>query len=245
MKDSRLQIELAEKTIEIYTDSAYLRKMCNAYITDREYPDFVIVTDEADIQYEKEKHLERNQTVNTKGREGVFESLAVYRKIADRMIACDTMLFHGSAVAVDGECYLFCADSGTGKSTHTRLWREYFKERAVMINDDKPLIQIRDDIRVFGTPWSGKHHLDTNTSAPLKAVCFLSRGKENAIRRIRKDEALPLLMQYAYRSENPDRLKRSVGLLLSMLDKIPMYALECNMEPEAAIVSYKGMQEGL
>lgn len=68
-----------------------------------------------------------------------LETLAVYRKIVTRLVFSDILLIHGSAIAVDGKAYLFTAPSGTGKSTHTRMWREYFKDRAVMVNDDKPL----------------------------------------------------------------------------------------------------------
>ena len=96
-------------------------------------------------------------------------------RIADKVIY-DTILFHGSAVAVDGIGYLFTAKSGTGKSTHTRLWRELFGERAVMLNDDKPLIKVSENgIIVYGTPWDGKHRLSTNTFVPLKGICFMSK----------------------------------------------------------------------
>ena len=64
-----------------------------------------------------------------------METLAVYRKMADY----DTVLLHGSAIAVDDEGYFFTAKSGTGKSTHARLWREMLGDRAVMINDDNRL----------------------------------------------------------------------------------------------------------
>ena len=57
-----------------------------------------------------------------------LETMAVYRKIEDKLLDYDTILFHGSAVAVDGVGYLFTAKSGTGKSTHTRLWREMLSE---------------------------------------------------------------------------------------------------------------------
>ena len=81
-----------------------------------------------------------------------LETLAVCRKIAERMPEYDTFLFHGSCIAVDGVGYLFTAKSGTGKSTHTRLWRELLDNRATMVNDDKPLIRIADDgLVIYGT----------------------------------------------------------------------------------------------
>ncbi len=240
----RLDIRLADTNIEILTDCEYLFNMCKNYISEFDQADFTVETDDSDLVFEKALYKERNQkpASDNKLRQGVFESLAVYRKISEQLIEKDTVLFQGSAVAVDGVCYLFCADSGTGKSTHTRFWKNHFKDRAVMINDDKPLIQIKNDgIKVFGTPWSGKHHLDTNTSAPLKAVCFLERGKENQIMPVQKEEALSSLLRYCYRSSNPVHLQASIRLLLRMSEQIPLYRLQCNMNPAACIVAYKGM----
>ena len=98
------------------------------------------------------------------------------------MISYDTILFHGSVIAVDGIGYLFTAKSGTGKSTHTRLWREYFGDRAAMVNDDKPLLKITDSsVIAYGTPYNGKHRLGTNISVPLKAICILTRAADNHI----------------------------------------------------------------
>ena len=80
---------------------------------------------------------------------------------------------------MDGQAVLFTAKSGTGKSTHTKLWRDLFGERAVMVNDDKPLLRIlKDGVLVCGTPWDGKHRLSTNCALPLKAICILERGKK-------------------------------------------------------------------
>ena len=76
------------------------------------------------------------------------------------------MLLHSSAVVVDGYAYLFSADSGTGKSTHTGLWKQHFGDRAYIINDDKPAIRKVDgEWYVFGTPWSGKTDTSVNPRA--------------------------------------------------------------------------------
>ena len=104
----------------------FLTKQCHEYET--EEPGIDVSVTEAEI--EKEKMTET--TVSP----GYLESLAVYRKISEIMPEHDTFLFHCSAIAVDDQGYLFTAPSGTGKSTHTRLWRERFDGRAVMINDD-------------------------------------------------------------------------------------------------------------
>ena len=151
-------------------------------------------------------------------------------------------LFHGSVIAVDGEGYLFTAQSGTGKSTHTRLWREYFGERAVMVNDDKPLLHITDSgVTAYGTPWDGKHRLSTNTAVPLKGICILTRNAKNHIEPVEPHAVYPLIVQQTNRSLSADGMKQTLSLIDRMLNVVPVYRLGCNMDIEAAKVAYEGM----
>ena len=167
----------------------------------------------------------------------------MYRQIADRMPAYDTLLIHGSAIALDGAAYLFTARSGTGKSTHTRFWRQTFGSRAVMINDDKPLVGLTDaGAVIYGTPYNGKHRLGENLSAPLQAICILERGAENAIRPISSGEAYPLLLQQVYRPGDPAALGLTLKLLDRLLTQVRLYRLACNLDPAAAQVAYDGMK---
>ena len=133
-----------------------------------------------------------------------LETLTVYRKIATAFLERSVLLMHGSVVAVDGEAYMFTALSGTGKSTHVRLWRKLFGDRAVMVNDDKPLVRIGGERAiVYGTPWDGKHHLSNNIAVPLKAIVVLRRGLENEIHPLTVQEAFPTLLQQSFRTEDP------------------------------------------
>ena len=88
-------------------------------------------------------------------------------------VSFQAYLLHCAVIEYNGEGYAFAAKSGTGKSTHTRLWRELFGERAIMVNDDKPFLQITSSgVFAYGSPWSGKHGLATNVRVPLEGVCF-------------------------------------------------------------------------
>lgn len=139
---------------------------------------------------------------------------------------------HGSAIAVDGKSFLFTAKSGTGKSTHTRLWREYLADSVIMINDDKPLPRIesagqnidrctssktplsanskRSVINVYGTPWDGKHQLSSNVHTPLGAICILEQAANNQIQKVKSGDVLPLLLQQIYRPRSTEALKNAV-----------------------------------
>ena len=157
------------------------------------------------------------------------------------MPSYDTILFHGSVVAVDGVAYLFAAASGTGKSTHVSLWRKFFGERAVMVNDDKPLLHIGDVVTAYGTPYDGKHRLSNKIAVPLKAICILTRASENSIVKITKAEAYTMLLQQAYRPNDIFALQKTLTLVDNMAEKVELYRLGCNMDIEAAKVAYEGM----
>ncbi len=237
--------ELGGKAVEIKSVYDEIHAMCREYLTEKA-ADFTVETSLPDIDYEREKSASEDRKEGIPVRnfsDSYLETLAVYRKIADRMTEYDTILFHGSCVAVDGEGYLFTAKSGTGKSTHTRMWIERFGERAVMVNDDKPLIGITDKgAVVYGTPWDGKHHLSTNISVPLKAICILERGAENHIEAVGKNEAYPLLLQQTHRPQDTEKLIKTLELTDKMGSVVKLYRLWCNTEKEAALISYNGMK---
>lgn len=237
--------EIAGKVISVSSVYERVQKRFEGYESDAE-PDFSVQTCEADFAYEHERELrsaaaEHREPLQTA--DEYLEELAVYRKIAEKMPDYDTFLFHGSVIAVDGQAYLFTAKSGTGKSTHTRLWREMLGDRAVMVNDDKPLIRVGSDgAVVFGTPYNGKHGLGCNMSAPLKALCILTRAEENSIVRITKQDAYTMLLQQVYRPANPIQMQKTLQLIDKFAEQTALYRLGCNMDPEAAEVAFNGMK---
>lgn len=221
-----------------------IHNLSRDYLTD-ERPEFTVTISRADIDRERERSAMEREAEKLPAYDfpdDYLETLAVYRKIAEEFTDRNIILFHSTAIEYGGRAYLFTAPSGTGKSTHAALWRKVYKDRVRMINDDKPLIGFDSStVTVYGTPWNGKHSLGANISAELAGICFLSRGKENRIRRIGGSDALPGLLAQTYRPQG----ERRVGLMLEMLirlsSQIPMYRLECNMEDEAARVSFEAM----
>ncbi len=237
--------EFAGKVIRVSSQYETVHNYCADYRTEEE-PDFAVMISQADIDYERKKSADENRLTGLTAREhsdGYLEELAVYRKIAEKMPEYDTILFHGSVVAVDGEAYMFTAKSGTGKSTHTRLWRELFGDRAVMVNDDKPLLHIGDTVTAYGTPYDGKHRLSSRIAVPLKAVCILTRAAENHIIQITKAEAYTMLVQQAYRPADMSALQRTMTLIDKLADAVKLYRIGCNMDISAAKVAYDGMND--
>ena len=269
----QFSIQLAENRIMVDALFDSTKEFCKEYLcgevvggkvvaeageSQKPEPDITVAITPEDIEYEKQKSAEEDAAMGIPTRpfkDEYLETLAVYRKICDRMPERDTFLFHCSAVAMDGKAYLFTAPSGTGKSTHTRLWREVFGDRAVMINDDKPLLHVASEsaqtgkdgtlaqpqVLVYGTPWDGKHRLSTNTVVPVAGICLLERGEENYVERIAKEEAFPRLLQQTYRPQSPVALMKTMELLEAVASNVPLYRLRCNMELEAARVAFEGM----
>lgn len=228
----------ADFPVSVSTEYEFFHRISNLYRS-KAVPQFVIATTQTDIDSEK-----ASDTEGTFSSREQLEALAVQRKLSEELLNHDTILFHSSALAVDGEGYLFAAVSGTGKSTHAKLWREVYGDRVTMINDDKPFLKITDnEARVYGSPWDGKHHLSTNTSVPIKAICILTRDTTNHIERITPDEAFPILYQQTYRPKEREKLLKVLDLIIRLSNRVTLYRLGCNMDPEAAEVSYKGMQE--
>jgi len=237
--------KIAERVIEVNSLYEAVHKYCKDYFTD-EPADFSVTVTPEDIIFEREKTAkeyayEGKPAPDYSG--GVLEETAVYRKIAEKMPDYDTFVFHGSVIAVDGVGYLFTAKSGTGKSTHTRLWRELLGERTVMVNDDKPLISVRNNgVIVYGTPYNGKHRLGDNIAVPLKAICILQRAEENHIERITKAQACAMLLQQVYRPQDVAQMAKTLQLIDKMAEQVGLYRLGCNMDISAAEVAYNTMK---
>ena len=197
---------------------------------------------ERERQFRDAEALEEGMKLR-KVTEPFLERLAIQRKFAEYLMGCGVLMVHGSAVTVDGVGYIFTARCGTGKSTHTRLWREAFGGRAVMINDDKPFIRLDGtEATVCGAPWSGKHGLDSNTEVPLGGICLLERGKENEIRPILEDEIPELTRNLRWFMES-ERVAQFDSLAAELVRRVPLWHMKCNMDPSAAEMSH-GVMSG-
>ena len=236
---------LAEKNISVLALYEETREFCREYLVDTESSDIVITLSPLDIEAERRKSEAERKLEGLEPYEfskEYLETLALYRKIASALCRFGIILFHGSTLSLDGDGYIFTAKSGTGKSTHTKIWRRVYGERVKMINDDKPLVKISErGVTVFGTPWCGKHALGANISAPLKGIAVLERGAENTISKISRYEALPKLLSQTFRPKDTEALRHVLSLVDKLGVLVPVYKLSVNMENSAAEVALCGM----
>lgn len=154
------------------------------------------------------------------------------------------MMLHASAVVKDGKAYLFSADCGTGKSTHTQLWRREFPD-AFILNDDKPALRREDDgWFAYGTPWSGKTDQNVDARVPLGGIAILERAEENAIAPYRGLAATRDLLKQVNRPRAAEYRIKLMDLLDKLITEVPIWKLSCNMEPEAAHLAFETMSKG-
>lgn len=156
-----------------------------------------------------------------------------------------TLLMHSSVTMKNGKGYLFLGKSGTGKSTHTQLWLNNI-EGCELLNDDNPVLRIAADgeVRVYGSPWSGKTPCYRNLNVPVAAIVNLHQAKKNAIRRLSIVEAYAAMYVsysgYRFIKEMADGLHATNEKVVST---VPCYQLDCLPNAEAAWLCYKTVSQ--
>lgn len=148
----------------------------------------------------------------------------------------DTVHTHASAVMLDDKAYLFLGRSGTGKSTHSRLWQHYIRG-VEPLNDDHPILRIDEtgEVIAYGSPWSGKTPCYRNASAPVGGIVRLCQAKENRIKRLSTLEAYasltPSCSCMKWESEMANDVHATIEQIITT---VPCYRLECLPDAAAA-----------
>lgn len=146
-----------------------------------------------------------------------------------------TIKVHASVIEKEGRALVFLGKSGTGKSTHSRLWKEFVPE-CTLLNDDEPVIRMLDDgsIRVYGAPWSGSTPCYRNASAEVAAFVHLYQGPENKLTRLKGMDAFTSLFQSSalLRSDKKGR-QLTFALITDILEKVPYHRLDNRPDREA------------
>lgn len=224
---------LAELNIAIENKYDYIKAMCCDYITE-DKADFCVSASDDEIQAEG-KGADFNK--------GYLESLAIYRKIAEKVIEYNGFLLHGVVVEVNKCGVAFLARSGVGKSTHARLWKELLKDNMTIINGDKPLVRIIDGkIFAYGTAWAGKEKLHTNTKTELRKICFIERSPKNECIHMKKDMIVERLIKQIYIPKDKSLLYSTLEYIGILIEKCDFYLIKCNTDISSAKTAYEGLE---
>ena len=234
------QIEAAGLVIRIENRYDYIYDLCRKYRTSPDCPaDITVSVSESELQQDMEKTPQYDLDNE------YCESVVVYERISNALPAFDAFIMHSSAIAVDGFAYCFSAESGVGKSTHTAFWKEVLGERITIINGDKPIFRfINGQLMVYGSPWCGKENWQTNTRAPLKALCLLKRSKENAVYPVNAFEMLnEIVPNFHLPGGSQVDMPKLIDLIDRMIARVPVYRLCCRNDRSAAetAISYFGL----
>lgn len=148
-----------------------------------------------------------------------------------------TLLIHASVIESGAHGYIFLGKSGTGKSTHTRLWTENVTG-ASLLNDDNPIIRVTDGIpRVYGSPWSGKTPCYVNRSFPIGAIVRLHQAPQNSIAKLSGINAYAALIpSCSYMKWNHAMAQAIHDTVNRVVDCVPVLSLDCLPDREAAML---------
>lgn len=235
-------VKLADKIIQVEHIHPELRAFCQDYLIENCTPEFSIRLTQADIDFEDK------QTIDQTFSSAYMETLALLRKISDIFPNHQRFLIHGASISYEGKAYLFTAPSGTGKSTHIRLWKKFLGDKVKIVNGDKPFVSM-DNVDeegntqplIYGSPWAGKERWNRNCSEPLKAICFVQRGTINTIKQIQPEECLTMLFRQVYIPENEITVAQTLELIDALLKNVPVYLLTCDISEKAVRCSFEAL----
>lgn len=227
--------DIAKLKVQMDARGELLYARTRAYLCEpTDTPDMVLNLPEA---FFKAKHEAFPQLTLDECRY-VWTGEAFYAKL----LRFSGLLMHASCVEKDGFAYLFSAKSGTGKSTHTNLWRKAFPDCRIL-NDDKPAVRkIDGTFCACGTPFSGKFDISVNAQSPVRALVFLERGAQNSIQPIPAAKAIPLFLSQTLRPPKKEDMAQMLDLLGDLLENVPAFLLTCNMDISAAHTAYDGIE---
>lgn len=155
------------------------------------------------------------------------------------VLPLDTVAIHSSCIVYQEKAVLFLGESGTGKSTHTRLWREHI-DGAFLLNDDSPVVRVEDGkVWAYGSPWSGKTPCYKPERYELKGCVRLSQAPYNQIRKLFVLQSYGAIHpscppEFAYDNILYDHISTFLDKLIAT---VPFYHLACLPDGDAVSLS--------
>ena len=226
-------IFLAGLVVQMNAQYPFCKEFCKDYITTQKAADIIATSDDNQIAADM-------QTVKTAI--GYAEALSLYRRIAAQVPDFSRFVIHGASITFNNKGIIFIAPSGTGKSTHIKLWRKVFKNRVDIINGDKPIIDLSGDTpKIWSSPFAGKENWQKNTCAPLCAVVLLRRAKVDGIQKAQPSKYLSETVSQIYKPHKSGGFAKTMAAADKMFTSVPFYVLECTPTENAVLVAHNGI----
>ena len=240
------RIKIGNLVTDVHSNYSYIEEICKPYLSDATAKcDLAIDADS--IESERKDILELHDAFAAKhwnSCDWFLEVYALLHKILPLLPEYNMLFMHGSAILYKEKAYIFIAPSGTGKSTHSRLWKERFGEDVIIINDDKPFLAFRDDkVYLCGTPWRGKHNIGQNIEVALAGICVLKRGEVNKAHRLEPFDAVNEVIQQSSLHSYKSNSLLALDLIDKLLKIVPVYELFCTPTIDAVDVCCNAIME--
>ena len=229
----KFNVRFSDIDIEVNSEYGYTKEFCKDYLSSGEAEFSVSCTSE-----QIDREIEISEFTPSRP---YAESICLYREIAERLPLYDRFVFHGAVIEYNNKGYIFTAPSGTGKTTHIRLWKKYVGEdRVEVVNGDKPILHVTENgVTAYALPYAGKEGYQNHSKTEVRAICLLKQAKENRIYRLKSSECLSDIMAQIYRPYNTEALIKTLDLLDLLLKDVPVYRLECDISKEAVKTSFE------
>ena len=229
-------LSLAGLNIEVINRYSYIEKIAVGYTVETDKVDFSVSVTDEDILMEAEATEEKFSN-------GYLESIAIYRKIAERLPEYGAVVFHGVVLCDKDEAYIVAAKSGTGKTTHARLWLKEFGDDVFILNGDKPIIRIIDGTPyACGTPWKGKEGYGVPGMKKLSAIAMIVRDKDPAVEPLGIGEASLALASQTYIPESEKCAPLALRVISGLIKTLNFYKIRANMDSLSARVARDGLK---
>ena len=224
---------ICNKVIRVESEYGGFIRFCRGFIIKEPAPDpdYVITVSQSEI-------ASRGSASESYGMD-MREGFVILRKLSDHLLEDERTLFmHGSVVAYGDSAYMFTAESGVGKTTHSRLWLSNLAD-AYILNGDKPFISTKGETIAWGSPWCGSERYNRNKGVPLKAICLLERADKNNIVKIPFEQALPIL---ARQTGDPNTRRSDSWIhimegLYNLRERVTFYRFQMNNFAEDAFLT--------
>lgn len=172
-----------------------------------------------------------------RGKNGEYGEALMITAVYSHLCTMNTLFLHASYVDYKGDGIVFVGPSGIGKTTQAQLWEKHLG--AQIVNGDKAFVRIIDnEVYAYGSPWCGSSPYCLNMKSPLSGIVVLKQSDKNCIRKLDTTEAMQYFMPHIFM---PNWDKTCTNQVLTtfdkVLEKIPVWLLECRPDEEAVTIT--------
>lgn len=234
-----LSFRFADVPVQVVSRFGMLERVGASYLEQdmSEGPVFTIRATDDDLAYDR--------AISPEFPDPYVELCTIHRLTADKLAPLRRVLFHSCVVEYEGRAYAFTARSGTGKSTHARLWRKYLGAHgAKILNGDKPFLYVPEngETVVYGCPWTGKEGWGYNGSAPLAGICILRQAPVCSIERLAPNVAAEQIVRQCHiPRESPLGALTVLRCLDRVLAEVPVWTMGCDISETAVKTSFEAL----